>query len=80
MVLRRDGALDSDEAATLGLAPDRGEEAGLADPGLAGQQQELAATGEDVVEAPVGQVEQVVAPDEERAADDARRTVHRSEV
>ena len=50
---------------------------GLADPRLAGQQQELATPGQDILEAPVGQVEQVVASDEERTADGAWRTVHR---
>ena len=39
----------------------------LADAGLAGQQEELAASGRDLVEASVGQLEEVVAPDEERA-------------
>ena len=41
-------------------------------PGLAGQQQELAVAGKHVVEATVGQLEQVVAPDQERAADGTR--------
>ncbi len=80
MVLGRDRPFDSGEPATLGLASDRAEQTGLADPGLSGQQQELSAAGEDVLEASVGQVEQVVTSDEERTADDAMRTVHRSEV
>ena len=60
----------------LGLPPDRAEEPRLADPGLAGEQQELAVAGQDVVEPPVDELEQVVATDEERAADGARRAVH----
>ena len=44
----------------------------LADARLAGQQQELAVAGRDVLEASVDEVEQVVTPDEERATDDAQ--------
>ena len=58
------------------LRPDGAEEARLADPGLAGQQQELAVPGEDVVQAAVGELEQVVPPDEERACSGARRAAH----
>ena len=56
----------------LGLPVDRIEEPRLADPGLAGEQQELAVAGRDVVEASIDEVEQVVTPDEERAADHAK--------
>ena len=76
MILRRDRPLDGCEPARLGLAPDRAEEPRLADPGLARQQQELPVPGEDVVQAAIGELEQVVAPDQERTADGAERTVH----
>ena len=76
VVLRRDRALDGGEAAALGLAPDGAEEARLADPGLAGEQQELPVPGQDVVEPAVGELEQLVPPDQERTADGARRAVH----
>jgi hypothetical protein len=45
-----------------------GQEPGLADPGLTGEQEELAATGDDVIEASSRELEQVIAPDEERTS------------
>jgi hypothetical protein len=51
---------------------DRIEEPRLADPGLAGEQQELAMAGHHVIQSSIDKVEQVVAPDEERAADHAK--------
>ena len=56
---------------------ERRQEPGLADPGLAGEQQELATTGDDVVEAAVRELEQVVAPDEERTSNGSERGKHR---
>ena len=79
-ILGSHGAVDSVQAARLRLALDRSQEPRLADPGLAGEQDELAAAFEDVVEPPVGEDEQVVTPDEERTADGSRCGRHRSEV
>ena len=56
-------------AACLRLPSDGGEQPGLADPGLAGEQEELAPASDDVVEPPIGEDEQVVTPDEERTTD-----------
>ena len=61
-----------DEFACIGLPIDRIEEPRLADPGLSGEQQELAVAGHDVVQAAIDEVEQVVTPDEERATDHAK--------
>ena len=80
MVLRRDRTVDRREPAALGLAADRAEEARLADPGLTGQQQELPVPRLDVIEPAVGELEQVVAPDEERTTDGTRRAAHGTEV
>lgn len=61
--------LDRRETAGLGLAPEGGQQPGLADPSLAGEQEELAPPGGDVFETPIREDEQVVTPDEERATD-----------
>ena len=53
----------------LGRPADRAEEPGLADPGLPATSRNWPRPGLDVVEPAVGQLEQVVATDEERAAD-----------
>ena len=52
---------------------------GLADPGFAGQQEELAATLGRVGDPSIGQVEQVVAPDEQRA-EERRNAAHPASV
>ena len=79
-VLGGDRPRDRGEAAGLRLAPDGGQQPGLADPRLAGEQQELAPAGGDVLEPPIRELEQVVAPDEKRATDGSQRRVHGSEV
>ncbi len=56
------------------LPADRAKEPRLADARLARQQQELAVAGRDVFDASVREVEQFVAPDEERATHDAQGT------
>ena len=76
-VLGGDRSLDRREAAGLRLAPDGGHQAGLSDPGLAGEQEELAPTGGDVVKTPIRKGEQVVTPDEERAPNGPQCGVHR---
>ncbi len=55
------------EATSFRLAPNGGQQAGLADPRLAGEQEELAPAGGDIVEPPIRELEQVITPDEERA-------------
>ena len=80
VILRCDGSLDGGKAATRGLAADGAEQAGLADAGRAGQQEELATPREDVLETAIGEVEQVVAPDQERAADRPWLAFHRRSV
>ena len=67
-VLRSQIAPDIREASLLGLLDDRIEVASLADPRLAGDQEELAASGEHVVEPSIGELEQLVATDQQRAA------------
>ena len=62
---------------SVGLLVDRIEVAGLADPRLAGHQEELAAASEHVVEPSVGELEQVVATDQERATNGTDRGIHR---
>ena len=79
-VLGGDGPVDRGEAAGLRFAPDGGKQPCLADSGLAGEQQELAPAGGNVVETPVRELEQVVTPDEERTTDGPERGVHGSEV
>ena len=69
--------VDGRQAARLRLAPDGREQPRLADPGLAGEQQELAPACDDVVEPPIGEDEQVVTPDEERTADGSGCGTHR---
>ena len=64
------------KAALLGLPTDGAEEPRLADAGLARQQQELAMAGRDVLDASIHEVEELVAPDEERATNDARGGWH----
>ena len=66
-VLRGYGAFRDLESAGRGLSPDRSQEPGLADARLARQQEEVAATLEGVGKPSIGQIEQVVAPDEQRA-------------
>ena len=48
-------------------------------PGLAGDEQELAVAGLDVVEPAVGELEQIVASDEERATDGIGSGIHASQ-
>ena len=76
MVLWSDEAPGRVEPALLGLAPDRRQKSGLADAGLACDQQQLASARGDVVEPAVDQIEQVVATDEERTADRADHSCH----
>ena len=79
-VLWRHRSFDRSELAGLGLAPDGGEQPSLPDPRFAGEQEELAPAGGDVVETPIGEGQQVVTPDEERTADGPERRVHGREV
>ena len=76
MVLRRDEAPAADEPALCRLPVDRVEEPRLADAGLPGDEEELAMARLDVVESPIGELEQVVASDEERAANRTGSGVH----
>ena len=70
----------AEKTAGLGFAPEGGQQPGLADPSLAGEQEELAPPGGDVFETPIREDEQVVTPDEERATDGPQRGVHGSKV
>jgi hypothetical protein len=67
-VLRSQIAPDSGEASLLGLLVDRIEEAGLADPRLARDEEELAAPREHIVEPSIGELDQLVSTDQQRAA------------
>jgi hypothetical protein len=55
------------ESAGRGFSGDRCHEPGLADPSLACQQEEMAATLTSVGEPSIGQIEQVVASNKQRA-------------
>jgi tRNA A-37 threonylcarbamoyl transferase component Bud32 len=70
-VLRRNGAIHGDETACLRLLLDGVEEPRLADAGLAREEQEVAMAANDIVEASIDEVEEVVPSDQERAANDA---------
>ena len=74
VVLGRDRTARDRKAALFSLPADRAEEPRLADARLAREQQELAVAGRDVFDASVHEVEQFVAPDEERATNDAQGT------
>ena len=64
---------------SVGLLADRLEEPRLADARLAGDEQELAEAGLDVIEPAVDELEQLVAADEERAANRVGSDVHGSQ-
>ena len=66
VVLRSDRAVGADESRDPGLAADRVEEPGLADPGLAGQEEELAASSGGLVETSFREVQEVVATHDDR--------------
>ena len=70
-VLRRQIAFGQPEPGSLGLRQDRPKQAGLSDTCLAGQQEEMTVTRGSLRDPPVGQVQQVVTTDEERAQDRA---------
>ncbi len=76
MVLRGDRPGDGSEPTSLGPLRDGGQHAGLADPGVAGEQEELAAAGDRLLEPPIRELEQFVTPYEERAADGSWGSVH----
>ena len=70
-VLRGQISLGQPEPGSVGLGQDRPKQAGLADAGLAGQQEQMTVTRRRLSDPPVGQVQQVVASDEERAQERA---------
>ena len=78
-VLGGNRAGDRGEATSLSLALDRGQQAGLANPRLAGEQKELTPAGGGLLEAPICELEQVVAPDQERATNVSWRDMHEAE-
>ena len=81
-VLGRDVPAGHAEPPRHRVLPDRADQARLADPGLAGDQEHLAASVGRFLQASVGKVEQLVTTDEERAderadVDHRRRSVGR---
>ena len=70
-VARIRATTDRAEACSSGSPLHRTEKAGLPDPGLAGEQQEAAAAGRDLGDPAVGQGQQVVPADQDRADEEA---------
>jgi hypothetical protein len=76
VVLRGDEATGSQEPALLRLLPDRVKEPRLPDPRLTRDEKELASPGLDVVEAAVGQIEQLIATDEQWTTGGSGHRIH----